>query len=60
MEEINYKEEFDVLFSKYYLANETINDLKKENHKKDRQIQRLLEEIRDLKIRLGDKIWNYG
>ena len=56
MEEINYKEEFDVLFSKYYLANETINDLKKENHKKDRQIQRLLEEIRDLKIRLGDKI----
>lgn len=56
MQEINYKDEFDKLFSKYYLANEKIQDLQKENHKKDRQIQRLLEEIRNYKIRCGEKI----
>ena len=56
MQEINYKDEFDKLFSKYYLANEKIQDLLKENHKKDRQINRLLEIIRDYKIRLGEKI----
>ena len=56
MQEINYKDEFDKLFSKYYLANEKIQDLLKENHKKDRQIKRLLEEIRNYKIRLGEKI----
>ena len=57
MQEINYKEEFDKLFAKYYLANETINDLKKENHKQELQINRLLGIIRDYKIRLGEKIW---
>ena len=56
MQEINYKEEFDKLFAKYYIANETINDLKRENHKQELQINKLLEIIRDYKHRLGEKI----
>lgn len=56
MQEINYKEEFDKLFAKYYIANEKINDLQKENHKQEKEINKLLEIIRDYKIKLGEKI----
>jgi len=54
------QQEFDRIFNQLYLANETIKELTREKHKQEKQINRLLEEIRDLKKRLGEKIWLYG
>ena len=50
------QQEFDRIFNQLYLANETIKELTREKHKQEKQINRLLEEIRDLKKRLGEKI----
>lgn len=48
--------EFDRIFNKCYLAEEKVKELQRELHKKDKQIDRLLEIIRDYKIRCGEKI----
>ena len=50
------QQEFDRIFNQLYLANERIKELTRENHKQEKNIQRLLEEIRDYKIKLGEKI----
>ena len=48
--------EFDRIFCKCYIAEEKVKDLQRELHKKEKEINRLLEIIRDYKIRLGEKI----
>ena len=50
------RDEFDRIFNMLYLSNERVKELTRENHKQEKNIQRLLEEIRDLKNRLGEKI----
>lgn len=50
------QQEFDRIFNKCYLAEEKVKDLQRELHKKEKEINRLLEIIRDYKIKLGEKI----
>ena len=50
------QQEFDRIFNKCYIAEEKVKDLQRELHKKEKEINKLLEIIRDYKIRCGEKI----
>lgn len=50
------KKEFNRIAGMLYIANDKISTLEKVNHKQEKQIDKLIDMIRDYKIRLGEKI----